>query len=119
MPSKGKILIIDDEEAILKVLSIKLRVSGYGVITAPDGEKGLELAGSKKPDLILLDLVLPKTDGFRVLEKLSGRVKLPIIAFSAYPENALRAISLGVDDFIAKPFDIDVLLNKIGKLLNT
>lgn len=118
MAAKKKILIVDDEEAILKILSIKLRVSGYDVIAASDGRKGLELVRSEKPDLVVLDVILPKMNGLQVLEKLQERSNLPIIAFSARPENAQKVISLGADDFIAKPFDVDALIKRIEKLLN-
>jgi len=118
MAPKGRILIVDDEEAILKILNIKLRVSGYEVITAADGQKGLELARLRKPNLILLDLILPKMNGFQVLGKLRNRANLFIIAFSARPENARKALSLGADDFVAKPFDVDSLVNKINGFLD-
>jgi DNA-binding response OmpR family regulator len=118
MVAQGTILLVDDEEAIRKILSIKLRVSGYDVITAADGKKALQIVGTKKPDLVLLDLVLPRLSGFQVLEKLRNRVGMPIIAFSASPETAQKAIKLGADTFVAKPFDINDLVKTIGKFLN-
>jgi DNA-binding response OmpR family regulator len=118
MARKRRILIVDDEEAILKILNIKLRVSGYEVIAAVDGQKGLKLARLSKPDLILLDVIMPKMTGFQVLEKLRNRANLLIIAFSAWPENAQKALSLGADDFISKPFDVDSLVKKINGLLD-
>ena len=118
MEYKGRILIVDDEEAILKILSIKLKVSGYEVLTASDGEAGLHLIRSEKPDVVLLDVILPKLTGLQVLEKLGRRKKIPVIVFSARAENAQKAMYLGASDFIDKPFDIDVLIRRIAKLLN-
>jgi len=109
---------VDDEEAIRKILSIKLRVSGYNVITAADGKKALQLVKTKKPDLVLLDLVLPLLSGFQVLEKLRKRNGMSVIAFSASPETAQKALNLGADSFIAKPFDVNDLVKRIGKFLN-
>ncbi len=117
METKGKILLVDDEPAILKVLGIKLRVLGYEVITALSGEAGLQLANSAKPDMLLLDIILPGIDGFQVLEKLRLRSELPIIAFSARTENGPKALSLGANDFLTKPFDVDELVRRIEGLL--
>jgi DNA-binding response OmpR family regulator len=117
MASKSKILVIDDEGPILKILGIKLRISGYEVITAPTGKKGLILIGSHQPDLVLLDVILPGMSGFQVLKKLRDSSRLPIIVFSARAENAQTAISLGADDFFPKPFDVDELVKRIDALL--
>jgi DNA-binding response OmpR family regulator len=108
-----KILIVDDEPLILKVLGIKLRVAGYDVITALNGQQALELVDSARPDIMLLDIIMPGMDGFQVLQKLRPLSDLPVIAFSARPEGARKALSLGANDFLAKPFDLDELLMRI------
>jgi DNA-binding response OmpR family regulator len=108
-----KILIVDDEPLILRVLGIKLRVAGYEVITALNGQQALELIDSARPDIMLLDIVMPGMDGFQVLQKLRPLSDLPVIAFSARPESARKALSLGANDFLAKPFDLDELLMRI------
>ncbi len=114
---RKKILLVDDERAIVKILSIKLRVSGYDVITACNGEEALRLTDSEKPDLILLDIIMPKVDGFQVLERLRGRPDLPVIALSARLENARKARDLGVKDFLTKPFEVDELVSRINSVL--
>jgi two-component system KDP operon response regulator KdpE len=116
--TKGKIMLVDDEPSILKVLSIKLRVSGYQVISALNGDEALKLIKSEKPDVVLLDVIMPGMDGFEVLQKLRAFSKLPVIVVSARPEYSRQAMTLGANAFIAKPFDIDELLKKIEQFLN-
>src|SRR4030042_16192 len=116
--AKNKILVIDDERAILKVLGIKLKISGYDVVTALSGLEALSMVDSISPDLILLDIIMPGMDGFEVLQKLRSRSQLPVIIFSARPENASKALSLGANDFVSKPFDVDDLVRRIQKLFN-
>ncbi len=118
MKTKKKVLLVDDEKAILKVLSIKLRVSGYDVVTAAGGQEALELIDSASPDVMLLDVIMPGLDGFGVLEKLRTFSELPVIVFSARPENAQKALSLGANDFIAKPLDVDDMVKRIEMLLD-
>jgi len=115
--AKKKVLVVDDERAILTVLGIKLRISGYDVLTASNGQQALALIESAGPDLILLDVIMPGMDGFEVLEKVRAASKLPVIVFSARPENAQKALSLGANEFLPKPLDVDEMVGKIGQLL--
>ena len=115
--TKKKVLVVDDERAILTVLSIKLRISGYDVVTASNGEQALGLVESTCPDIMLLDVIMPGMDGFEVLEKVRATSRLPIIVFSARPENAQKALSLGANYFLAKPMDVDEMVRRIGRLL--
>ncbi len=115
---KKRVLLVDDEQAILRVLSIKLRVSGYDVVTALNGKEALDLVGSAKPDIMLLDVIMPEMDGFEVLQKLRSLSQLPVIVFSARPENAQKALELGANDFLPKPFDVDDLVKRIQRLLD-
>ncbi len=119
MEAKGKILLVDDEPAILKVLSIKLRISGFEVIGALSGEEALELVESARPAIVLLDIILPGIDGLQVLQKVRQHSDLPIIAFSARSENGPRALSLGANDFLTKPFDVDELVRRVERLLSS
>jgi DNA-binding response OmpR family regulator len=118
MKDKKKVLLVDDEKAILKVLSIKLRISGYDVVTAPGGQEALDLVKTECPDIMLLDVIMPGIDGFEVLQKLRPSSQLPVIVLSARPENAQKALSLGANDFIAKPLDVDDLVKRIELLLD-
>ncbi len=117
MPVKKKILLVDNEQAILKVLSIKLRVSGYDVITALGGQEALNLVNSASPDIMLLDVIMPGMNGFEVLQKLRINSALPVIVFSARLENAKKALSLGANDFLAKPFNVNDLVKRIEMVL--
>ncbi|UCC16187.1 MAG: response regulator [Dehalococcoidales bacterium] len=117
MQTKKKVLLVDDEEAILKILRLKLMILGYDVITAPDGREALDLIDSERPDIILLDVIMPIVGGFEVLRKLRIISELPVIVFSARPENSQKAFKLGADDFLPKPFDVDDLAKRIEILL--
>lgn len=118
MQVRRKILLVDDEEAILKILRIKLRISGYEVLIARDGQQALELIKTAHPDAVVLDIIMPGTDGFQVLEILKSLPYVPVIASSARPENGEKALALGAKDFVAKPFNIDHLLEKIQIVLD-
>jgi DNA-binding response OmpR family regulator len=118
MEPKKRILVVDDERAILKILSIKLRISGFDVVTAPGGSEALDLIKTESPDIILLDIIMPGIDGFEVLQSLRTVSKLPVIVFSARPENAAKALELGANDFLAKPFNVDEMVKKIERLLD-
>ncbi|OGO32382.1 MAG: hypothetical protein A2Z29_02190 [Chloroflexi bacterium RBG_16_56_11] len=117
-PAKKKVLVVDDEQKLLRVLSIKLKISGFDVITAPDGQLALELIETEQPDIMLMDIIMPVLDGFQVLEKLRTFSDIPVIALSARTENAGKAISLGADCFVSKPFDVDNLISLVEKTLS-
>ena len=109
--------MVDDERAILKVIAIKLRISGYDVTTASGGQEALDLVKTESPDIMLLDVIMPGIDGFETLQKLRAFSNLPVIVFSARPENAQKALSLGGNDFLAKPFNVDEMVGRIKTLL--
>jgi two-component system KDP operon response regulator KdpE len=115
---KKKVLVVDDEQSLLRILRIKLKVSGYDVITAFNGREALLLVASDHPDIMLLDIIMPDMDGFDVLQNLKPGNKLPVIVFSARPENATKALGMGACDFVSKPFDIDHLVGRIQKVLD-
>ncbi|OGW68814.1 MAG: hypothetical protein A2036_00345 [Omnitrophica bacterium GWA2_50_21] len=117
-----KILIVDDEPNIVAVVSARLKGNGYEVIEAQDGVSGLELAKKEKPDLIILDLMLPKLDGYKVchLLKKDGRYSgIPIILFTAkaQEEDKRMGEEAGADAYVMKPYDSKVLLAQIQELL--
>jgi DNA-binding response OmpR family regulator len=115
--ARKRVLVVDDEPAILKILGIKLRISGYDVVTASSGEEALALIRSTRPDIILLDVIMPGIDGFEVLQQVRAVSELPVIVFSARPENGHRAFTLGASDFLAKPLDVEEMVGRIGRLL--
>ena len=116
------ILIVEDEQDIRELLAYNLEKEGYATVQAADGKEGLELARSRKPDLILLDLMLPKMDGLAVcreLERDSGTVRIPIIMLTARGEDVDRILGfeLGADDYITKPFSPKELVARIKAVM--
>ena len=119
---KKKILVVDDEKDLVATLAYRLEANGYEVIKANDGQEGLDKAKSEKPDLIVLDLMLPKIDGYKVCRILKFDEKykhIPIILFTARAQESDIKLGqeVGVDVYLAKPFEPDILLSKIAELL--
>jgi len=122
MPEKKKILIVENEEQMVDVLKIRLEANDYSVLSASDGQAGLEMARKEKPDLMILDLMLPKMDGYKVcglLKKDARYSKIPIIIFTARAQESDKemGVEVGADAYITKPFEPSVLLGKIKELL--
>lgn len=120
--AKDRILVIDDEPDLLSLAKARLELAGYEVLTASDGEEGLEKARTSAPDLILLDLMLPKMDGFEVCEalKIDEKYKhIPIIILTVkfQPVDIRFAKALGADAYITKPFEGKELVEKIRELI--
>ena len=114
--TKKTILIVDDEEPIINLLEYNLEKEGYNIIEARDGETGLKLAFEKKPDLILLDLMLPKIDGLTVCKRIrSSSLNIPIVMISARSEeiDKILGLELGADDYITKPFSLRELIARV------
>ncbi len=112
----SKILIVEDERAIVEILKFNLRKEGYEVLEAMDGEAGLTLARIEDPDLILLDLMLPKMDGFSVCKTLRSEGHLmPILMLTAREEeeDKVSGLEAGADDYITKPFSMRELLARV------
>lgn len=119
---KKRILIVEDEQDMVKLLRMRLETDGYEVISAADGQDGLEKAHNEKPDLIILDLILPNIDGYTVcglLKKDTRYAKIPIIMFTVRTQESDKKLGeeLGADAYITKPFQPQVLLVKIKELL--
>jgi len=110
-----KILVVDDEPKIVDILDYNLRNEGYETIIAHDGEAGLRLALSEKPDLVLLDVMMPKMDGYEVCKRLRAVSQVPIIMLTARAEEQDKVLSfeLGADDYITKPFGNRELLARV------
>ncbi|GAB6087999.1 response regulator [Alkaliphilus crotonatoxidans] len=114
-----KILIVDDEPLLVKGLKYSLEQDGYEIITAVDGEEAIEMAFNEVPDLILLDLMLPKIDGLEVCQKIREHQQTPIIMLTAKGEDMSKILGLeyGADDYLTKPFNILELKARIKAVL--
>ncbi len=110
-----KILIVDDEKPIVEILKINLMKDGYTVFEAYDGEEAVNKAMATEPDLILLDVMLPKLDGFSVLKKIREKSSVPILMLTAREEefDKVLGLELGADDYITKPFSIRELMARV------
>jgi len=120
--SKGKILVVDDEIYIVHILDFSLGMEGYEVITALDGEQALEKVKTEKPDLIVLDIMMPKLDGYEVCKNIkssAGTQHIPVILLSAKGRNVDQKLGfdVGADDYITKPFSPRKLVERINQLL--
>ena len=123
MTTKKKILVVEDTLSIMEMLKLKLKENNYDVITACDGEKALQKAYGEKPDLIILDLMIPKLDGYMIcslLKKDKRHALIPIIMLTARAEEEDKELGrkVGADAYIIKPFESKVLLDKIKELLH-
>ena len=117
-----KILVIDDEPELVKAITIRFKASGYEVTPAFDGQEGIDKSGEIKPDLILLDIIMPKMDGYQVCKKLKSDPEskdIPIIIFTASGQRDLekRCMAIGAKGVIMKPFEATELLELVNKLL--
>lgn len=113
--SKKTILIVDDEKPIVEILVYNLQKEGYQTLEANDGEEAIKIAFEQKPDLILLDIMLPKIDGLTVCKKIRNSFNMPIIMISAKDEeiDKILGLELGADDYITKPFSVRELIARV------
>lgn len=116
---KPKILIIEDDQGILKFLNRGLAYEGYEVMVAEDGEQGLKKAETEKPDLVVLDLMLPGMDGLEVCRQLRNDGDIPILMLTAKDQtnDRVTGLDMGADDYMVKPFEFRELLARIRALL--
>ncbi len=115
----ARVLVVDDEEAIVRALSANLKARGYEVDLAATGEQGLDLAARRHPDAVILDLGLPGMDGLEVVRGLRGWTRIPIIILSARggETEKVAALDAGADDYVAKPFGMDELMARVRAAL--
>lgn len=113
-----KILIADDDPQLVRALRITLAAHGYDVVAAPDGQAAIALAAKEHPDIVMVDLGMPRLDGVRVIEALRGWTAVPIIVVSGRTGSAdkVEALDAGADDYVTKPFQIDELLARLRAL---
>jgi len=120
--AKGRILVVDDEIYIVHILDFSLGMEGYEVLTALDGEQALEKARAEKPDLIVLDIMMPKLDGYETCKRLKADADtkdVPVILLSAKGRNVDQKVGfeVGADDYITKPFSPRKLVERINAIL--
>ena len=110
-----KVLIVDDEKNIVDIIAFNLKKEGYQVITAADGEEGVEKTFSENPDLILLDIMMPKMDGYEACRKIREKKHTPIIMLTARAEEVDKVLGLemGADDYVTKPFGVRELMARV------
>lgn len=121
MLNSRSILVVDDEEALRTVLSSELSGEGYQVDSASDGDEAISTLQSKKFDLVLLDIKMPKVDGFEVLKFIKkNNPDMKVIMLTAFADlkNAIESKKLGAEDFISKPYDLVDLLTTIERVLS-
>ena len=115
----SRILVVEDEKDIVRLLKYNLEKEGYSVLAAHDGQAGLDMARKENPDLILLDLMLPKLDGMQVCRTIRQESQVPIIMVTAKKEEIDRIVGLelGADDYVTKPFSVRELMARIKTIL--
>lgn len=111
----SKILVVDDEKAIVDILKFNLQREGYIVVTAYNGEEGLQVFERENPDLMLLDIMMPKMDGLQVCKTIRNKYDTPIIMLTAKAEEVdkVLGLELGADDYVTKPFSVRELMARI------
>ncbi len=119
MTIKATILAVDDEPRVLKLLKANLESSGYAVLTAADGEEALQTMERELPDLVLLDLMLPKMDGYAVCRRIREFSAVPVIMLTARSAQVdlIHGFEVGADDYLTKPFSITELLMRVQAVL--
>jgi len=122
MKSKAKILLIDDHKTVLKLLESILRIKGYDLLSAESGSQGISLARQHRPDLILLDVMMPDLDGFKVCQYLKNQAEtreIPVVFLTARgaEDDFAAGRSAGADGFMTKPFQAMEVLNLVDRML--
>ena len=119
MTERGRILVVDDEPAIIDFIALGLRHEGYEVATAADGRQGLRAVDDFKPDLAILDVMMPRLDGFELCKAIAGEPRRGIIILSAKDETTdrIHGLELGADDYLVKPFEFGELLARVKAVL--
>ncbi len=119
MHTQQLVLAIDDEPGVLRLLRTQLSAEGFRVVTASDGEQALTLAEEQRPDIVLLDLMMPGLSGVEVMRALRARSEVPIVMLTAKgdDQDKVRGLELGADDYLAKPFSPDELSARIRAVL--
>jgi len=120
--SRGKVLVVDDEEYIQHILNFSFGAEGYDVVTAADGEEGIKKAKSEKPDIIVLDIMMPKMDGYEACKRLKtdpNTKSIPVILLTAKGREVDRKLGsqAGADDYVVKPFSPGRLIERVEGMI--
>ena len=117
--TKQKILVVDDEASIRRILETRLKMAGYNVVTAEDGEEAIELFNKTNPDIVILDVMMPKMDGYGVTREIRRVSDIPIIILTALGDVSERitGLELGADDYVIKPFSPKELEARVKAVL--
>ena len=116
-----KILVVDDEPEFVDMLKIRLEANDYAVVTAANGKEGVEKAAAEKPDLILLDILMPEMDGYSALKELKANNQtrgIPVIVVTAKSKMQGLFLVEGINDYVVKPFEADDLLLRIKRVVD-
>src|SRR5574338_1532294 len=114
-----RILVVDDEVLYQHLVKVNLEAEGYEVITASNGEEALEMVASKRPDLVILDVMMPRLDGWTTCERIRQFSSVPIIMLTAKGEeqDRVRGLNVGADDYVVKPFSATELVARVRAVL--
>ncbi len=118
----AKVLLVDDDPVILKLLQVNFEMEGYTVVCANDGVEGLEKARAERPDIVLLDIMMPRMDGLEVTRELKGsddtkHIQIILLSAKAQASDVQAGKDMGADDYLTKPFDPLELLERVNELL--
>ncbi len=116
---KTRVLVADDDPQLLRLVTRNLQLEGYDVVAVSDGQQALEQIEATAPELALLDVMMPRLDGFSVCERVREFTSLPIIMVTArgQDQDKVRGLDLGADDYLTKPFSVDELLARVRAVL--
>ena len=119
MSYEAKILVVDDEKLYRHLLQINLETEGYEVTTASNGEEGVDMVSKKHPDLVILDVMMPKLDGFSALERIRQFSEVPVIMLTGKNEepDRVKGLNSGADDYVSKPFSATELIARVRSVL--
>ncbi len=120
--ARGKVLVVDDEEYIQHILSFSFGAEGYDVVTASDGEEGIDKARNQKPDVIVMDIMMPKMDGYEACKRLKSDPQtrnIPVILLTAKGRDTDRKLGseAGADDYVVKPFSPGRLIERVEGIM--
>ncbi|HYX83937.1 MAG TPA: response regulator transcription factor [Gaiellales bacterium] len=118
--ARARVLVVDDEDSITQLVSTVLRYEGFEVVTAPDGRAAVKAAQTFRPDIVVLDVMLPDLDGFEVYRRLgNGSSHVPVLFLTARDgtEDRVRGLTLGADDYVGKPFSLEELVARVRAVL--